>query len=184
MCAAVCVAAALLLTLYVWGSLEVARGSSDVPRTSASDPHSAADSPSTSIVLAGNGVQIAVGAVVVGPCGSAPESPPDADEATEMRRVAVYLTVYNVGARAATFTPLDVALRDGRGEVYVAYDPEWSRSPALPGSALEPGGQVEGWRVFEVPAAGLDYSLLYRSDAMDSAVAAGLPRLRTAGDDR
>ena len=102
-------------------------------------------------------MRVTVGPVVAEPTGAAPEPAPEAGEATAVRRVAVYLTVRNVGEKVATFTPLDVALRDDRGEVYAAYSREWSRSPALPGAALDSGEQVEGWRVFEVPATGLEF---------------------------
>jgi hypothetical protein len=106
-----------------------------------------------------------------------------ADGAPALRRVAVYLEVHNVGQKVATFTPLDVSLRDSEGEVYAVFDREWNRSPGLPGAALRRGEQVEGWRVFEVPVGVDGFVLLYRSDAMDSAVETGLPRLRGAVDD-
>jgi hypothetical protein len=111
------------------------------------------------------------------------QSTADVGEVSATRRVAVYLKVRNEGEKVTTFTPLDVALRDVEGEVYAAYNPEWSRSPALPGSALEPGGRIEGWRVFNVPAAGLDYVLLYRPDAAGLAAEARLPRLRSGVDE-
>ena len=182
--AAVFLVAAALLALYVWGSLDVARGSSGAPPEAVSGVGSGGRSQPASAVESMQGVRVTVGPVVVEPAGAVPEPSVDADDATAMRRVAVYLKVRNVGGRVATFTPLDVALRDDKGEVYAAYNPEWSRSPALPGSVLEPDAQVEGWRVFEVPAAGFEYTLLYRSDAMDSAVEARLPCFRTAGGDR
>ena len=97
--------------------------------------------------------------------------------------MAVYLKVRNEGEKVTTFTPLDVALRDVEGEVYAAYNPEWSRSPALPGSALEPGGQVEGWRVFDVPAAGNRLRVALSLRRHGSAVEARLPRLRSGVDD-
>ncbi len=175
--------AATLLALYPQGSLEVARGTSGAPSTAVSGIGSTARSPLISAVLVAEGVRVTVGSVVARPAGVAAEPPAETGEATPTRRVAVYLKVYNVGEKVATFTPLDVALRDVEGEVYGAYSPEWSPSPALPGAALEPGGQVEGWRVFEVPATGLEYVLLYRSDAMDSGVEARLPRLRSGVDE-
>lgn len=181
--AAVLLAAATLLALSGRGSLEVARGSSAAPSAAVSGIDSGARPRLTSAVVNAEGVRVVVGPVVAEPAGAAPEPTAEAGEPTAMRRVAVYLTVRNVGERVATFTPLDVALRDDGGEVYAAYSLEWSRSPALPGAALDPGGQVEGWRVFEVPVAGLEYVLLYRSDAMDSAVEARLPRLRCGVDE-
>lgn len=180
--AALVLAAVTLLVLYAQGSLEVARGSSVSPSSAVSGIDSTARPRSIPTVLVAEGVRVTVGPVVAEPVAAGPEPPAEAGEATPMRRVAVYLKVDNVGERVATFTPLDVALRDVEGEVYAAYNPEWSRSPALPGAALDPGGQVEGWRVFEVPAAGLEYVLLYRSDAMDSAVEARLPLLRSGVD--
>jgi len=151
-----------VLALHARGSLEVARGSSSAP---------------ASVVLVSEGVRVTVGSVVAEPAGTAAESTTEAGDTTPMRRVAVYLHVRNAGRKVATFTPLDVALRDDQGEVYAAYDPRWSRSPALPGSALEPGGQVGGWRVFQVPATQFEYVLLYSSGGMDPAVEARLPRL-------
>lgn len=181
--AAVLLAAAALLVLSARGSLEVARGSSATPSAAVSGFDSSARSPLAPAVVGAEGVRVTVGPVVAEPAGAASEPTAEAGETTAMRRVAVYLKVRNVGKRVATFTPLDVALRDVEGEVYVAYSPEWSRSPALGGAALEPDGQVEGWRVFEVPAAGVEYVLLYRSDAMDSAVEARLPRLWSGVDE-
>ena len=133
--------------------------------------------------MSAEGVRVTVGPVVAEPVGGLPQPAADVGEVPATRRVAVYLKVRNEGEKVTTFTPLDVALRDVEGEVYVAYSPEWSRSPALPGSALEPGGQIEGWRVFEVPAAGFDYVLLYRPDPTGSAVEARLPRLRSGVDE-
>jgi len=180
-CAALLLAIATLLVLYGRGSLDVVRSSSAASPGAVSRLDFSARPQLTSIVVGAEGVLVTVGPVVAEPAGAASEPTAEAGEATAMRRVAVYLRVSNMGEKVATFTPLDVALRDVEGEVYRAYSPEWSRSPALPGSALEPGGQVEGWRVFEVPATGFEYVLLYRSDAMDSAVEARLPRLRSGG---
>jgi len=180
--AAVLLAAAALLVLSARGSLEVARGSSAAPSAAVSGFDPSARSRPTAASVGAEGVRVTVGPVVAEPAGAASEPTAEPGEGTAMRRVAVYLQVRNVGEGVATFTPLDVALRDDEGEVYAAYDPEWSRSPALPGAALDPGGQVEGWRVFEVPAGGLEYVLLYRSDAMHSAVETRLPRVERAVD--
>lgn len=174
--AAVLLAAATLLALSAQGSFEVARGSSAEPSAAVSGFEPNTGSRLARVVVGAEGLRVTVGPVVDEPARAVPDP---TGEATAIRRVAVYLKVRNVGERSATFTPLDVALRDVDGQVYTAYSSEWSRSPALPGSALEPGAQVEGWRVFEVPAAGLEYFLLYRSDAMGSAVEARLPRLRS-----
>jgi hypothetical protein len=165
------------------GSFEVARGSSAEPPAATSGVVPGAHTRPTSSVVSVEGVRVSVGRVVAEPVGGRAQSTADVGEAPATRRVAVYLKVRNEGQKVTTFTPLDVALRDVEGEVYVAYNPEWSRSPALPGSALEPGGRIEGWRVFDVPAAGLDYVLLYRPDATASAVEARLPRLRSGVDE-
>lgn len=181
--AAVLLVAATLLALSGRGPLEEVPGSSAVPSAAVSGSDSNGRARPTSAVVGAEGVRVTVGLVVAEPAGAVPEPIVEAGDATAVRRVAVYLTVRNVGEKVATFTPLDVALRDDAGDVYAAYSREWSRNPAVPGAALDPGGQVEGWRVFEVPAIGLEYVLLYRSDAMDSAVEARLPRVRSGADE-
>lgn len=188
----VVLAAAILTVLATGGTLGVARGFATEPCRAG--PAAALVPFAAAAVVHGEGVQVTAGLFEAEPVGGPPrvtsatavETPASAvaaGDAPAMRRVAVYLKVRNVGVRVATFTPLDVALRDSEGEVYAAFNREWSRSPALPGAALRPGEQVEGWRVFEVPSSVNGFVLLYRSDAMDSGVDVRLPRLRGAVHD-
>lgn len=174
-------AAAILAVLAMGGTRGVARGSA--PELRPAGPAAAVSLAAPSVQAAGEGVKVTTVRFEAVAAAAAPAPAAATDGAPALRRVAVYLEVRNVGEKVATFTPLDVSLRDSEGEAYAVFDREWNRSPGLPGAALRPGEQIEGWRVFEVPAGADGFVLLYRSDTMDSALEAGLPRLRGAVDD-